>query len=255
MDLDGKITIVTGAGSGIGKAAAKLFYQHGARVVVADVNEAAANEVAESLGERAIAAKADVSSAADVERMVTSTLLKWNRIDVLVNNAGFGKTGNVVSVTEDDWDRLFAVNVKGVFLCSKHVIPEMAKTGGGVIVNTSSYTSMSAISDRVAYVATKGAVSAMTRAMAMDHAKDGIRVNAVAPGTIDSPYFEAIFAKADDPAKLRAEYCARAVMNRMGNADEIAEAILFLASDRSSFATGSVMTIDGGSSIGNHLVR
>jgi meso-butanediol dehydrogenase / (S,S)-butanediol dehydrogenase / diacetyl reductase len=133
-------------------------------------------------------------------------------------------------------------------------VPVMQRQGGGVIVNTTSYTAVSAIANRAAYVASKGGVSALTRAMALDHVNDHIRVNAVAPGTIDSPYFTKIFTQAADPAGLRKQYDARAAMGRMGDADEVAEAILFLASDRSKFATGSVLTVAGGSSIGNHLV-
>lgn len=255
MELKDKVCVVTGSASGIGRATAKLFAENGAKVAVVDVNEEAAKSTARELGPDAIGIRVDVSVAKDVESMVSEVKAKWGRIDVLVNNAGFGMTGNVVTIAEEDWDRIMAVNLKGIFLCSKYVVPVMISQGGGSIVNTTSYTAVSAIADRTAYVASKGAISALTRAMALDHAKQGIRVNAVAPGTIDSPYFERIFKQSPDPQKLREEFNARAAMNRMGLPEEIAEAMMFLASDRSKFATGSILTMDGGSSIGNHLVR
>lgn len=252
MELQNKVCIVTGGASGIGKAIATLFAREGAQVVIADVDGGAAHSVAAEIG--AIGVACNVASSSDVKALVDQVVARYQRIDVLVNNAGFGMTGNVVTIEEDDWDRLMSVNLKGMFLCSKYVVPVMAEQRSGSIINTTSYTATSAIANRTAYVASKGGVSALTKAMALDHAADGIRVNAVAPGTIDSPYFDRIFAQAAEPEKLRAAFEARAVMNRMGNPDEIAEAFLFLASDRSRFATGSVLTVDGGSSIGNHLV-
>lgn len=255
MDLDQKVCIVTGGGSGIGRATAELFAKNGAYVVIADVNEDAAARVAAGIGNAAIGVCVDTSCAEQVKAMVDETVAERKRIDVLINNAGFGTTGNVVTTPEETWDRIMAVNVKSIFLCSKYVIPVMRQNGGGAIVNTTSYTATSAIADRTAYVASKGAISSLTRAMAMDHVKDGIRVNAVAPGTIDSPYFTRIFAEAADPMKLRSDFNARAAMDRMGTPEEIAEAMLFLASDRSRFATGSILTVDGGSSVGNHLVN
>lgn len=252
MELNNKVCIVTGGASGIGKAIATIFAQNGASVIVADVNAEAAQATAEEIGATGIGC--NVAINADVQAMVETTVARFGRIDVLVNNAGFGLTGNVVTIEEQDWDRLMSVNLKGMFLCAKHVVPVMARQKSGSIINTTSYTATSAIANRTAYVASKGGVSALTRAMALDHAADGIRVNAVAPGTIDSPYFDRIFAQSDAPDALRAAFEARAVMNRMGKPEEIAEAFLFLASDRSRFATGSILTVDGGSSIGNHLV-
>ncbi|MES0172584.1 SDR family oxidoreductase [Mesorhizobium sp. M0006] len=254
MDLRGKVCIVTGGASGIGLATSTLFAKNGAKVAIADVNLETANDAARQIGGDASAFACDVSLSGQVSAMVDGVVARWGRIDVLVNNAGFGFTGTVVSIAEEDWDRLMAVNLKGMFLCSKFVVPIMQRQGGGTIVNTTSYTAVSAIANRAAYVASKGGVSALTRAMALDHAKDNIRVNAVAPGTIDSPYFTKIFQQAADPEGLRKQYDARAAMQRMGQADEVAEAILFLASDRSRFATGSILTVDGGSSIGNHFV-
>lgn len=252
MELQNKVCIVTGGASGIGRSIASLFAREGAHVVIADVDGGAAQSVAAEIGGMGVAC--NVASSADVKALVDQVVARFDRIDVLVNNAGFGITGSVVTIDEEDWDRLMAVNLKGMFLCAKYVVPVMAEQRSGSIINTTSYTATSAIANRTAYVASKGGVTALTKAMALDHAADGIRVNAVAPGTIDSPYFDRIFAQAAEPEKLRAAFEARAVMNRMGKPDEIAEAFLFLASDRSRFATGSIVTVDGGSSIGNHLV-
>ncbi|OYX69535.1 MAG: short-chain dehydrogenase [Rhizobiales bacterium 32-66-11] len=249
MSMDGKVVIVTGSASGIGRAAATLFVRDGAKVVIADSNEEAARETAAALGPNARALRADVSKDADVRALVAFTLDQFGRIDVLVNNAGFGFTGTVVSIPEADWDRLMSVNLKGVFLCSKHVIPVMAAQGGGAIVNTGSYTAGVGIADRAAYVASKGGVVSLTRAMALDHVDQNIRVNAVAPGTVHSPYFDRMFAQSADPAGMKKALDDRAPMHRMGRPEEIAEAILWLASDKSAFATGSTLTIDGGTSI------
>ncbi|MGW2332194.1 SDR family oxidoreductase [Streptomyces sp. NPDC001700] len=247
-EFDGDVVVITGSGSGIGRAAATLLHSRGARVVVADVNGAAAAEVAAALGEGALPVQADVSDAASVRELVERTVQHFGRIDVLVNNAGFGFRGTVATIAEEDWDRLFAVNVKGVFLVTKYALPHLTASGAGRIVNTSSYTSLVGIPDRAAYVASKGAVTALTRALALDHAADGVRVNAVAPGTVDSPYFAKMTAAADNPQALRDELNGRAPMGRMGEPEEIAEAIAWLASPRSSFATGSILTVDGGTS-------
>lgn len=254
MDLANKVCIITGGASGIGLATATLFAKNGAKVAVVDIDAEKATTAAGQFGGEVIAIGCDVSKSAQVSAAVDKVLARWGRVDVLVNNAGFGFTGTVVTIPEEDWDRLMSVNLKGMFLFSKYVIPVMDRQGGGAIVNTTSYTAVSAIANRAAYVASKGGVSALTRAMAMDHAGQNIRVNAVAPGTIDSPYFQKIFAQSADPEGLRRQYDARATLGRMGQAEEVAEAILFLASDRSKFATGSILTLDGGSSIGNHLV-
>jgi len=165
---------------------------------------------------------------------------------VLINNAGYGIPGSVVETSEDDWDKLMAVNVNGVFFGCKYAIPVMKQQGGGVIVNTASIVANVGIRNRAAYCASKGAVAALTRAMALDHVNDNIRVNCVAPGTIDSPYFEDIIRKSERPQELRRELEARQAMNRLGRPEEIANAFLFLASDESSFSTGSMLIVDGG---------
>jgi len=248
VNFTDQTVIVTGAGSGIGRAAALRFAELGANVVIADKNGTAAREVADEAGAKALAVTVDVSDSASVRSMIKTVVNNFGAIDVLCNNAGFGFPGNVLEIDEDNWDRLMSVNLKGVYLCSKYAIPELAKTGDGRIVNTSSYTASVGIRDRAAYVASKGGVSALTRAMALDHVDQGIRVNAVAPGTINSPYFDKMITESANPQKLVDELNGRSPMHRMGRPEEVAEAIVWLAAKESSFATGSVLTIDGGTS-------
>ncbi len=244
--LKDKICLVTGGGSGIGRATSLLFAREGARVVVADKVLPAAEGVAREAGGGAFALEVDVAVSASVQAMIRTTVERCGRLDVLVNNAGYGIPGSVVETSEEDWNRLMAVNVNGVFLGCKYAIPVMKRQGGGAIVNTASTVSSIGIRDRAAYCASKGAVAALTRAMALDHVADHIRVNCVAPGTVDSPYLQRIFQSSPDPDALRRELNGRQAMNRMGRPEEIAQAFLFLASDESSFCTGSMLTIDGG---------
>lgn len=248
MNFSGQTVIVTGAGSGIGRATALKFAALGASVAVIDLNDAAAAAVAEAAGPEAIAIEADVSNSGNVRSMAETVVERFGSIDVLCNNAGIGFAGTVQSIEEADWDRLMAVNLKSVYLCSKYCLPELEKSGKGRIVNTASYTANAGIAGRAAYVASKGGVVSLTRAMALDHVGQGVRVNAVAPGTVYTPYFDVIAAESPDPQKLVDDLNARSPMGRMGQPEEIAEAIVWLASHESSFATGSVLTIDGGSS-------
>lgn len=248
MKLAGKIAIVTGGGSGIGHETCKLFAREGATVIVADRDLEAAMRVAGEIvaaGGKAEPVAVDVGKDAEVKAMVDKVVAGHGRIDILVNNAGYGIAGTVVTTSEADWDALMAVNVKGVFLGCKHVIPVMTSQGGGAIVSTASAAANIGIHDRAAYVASKGAVAALTRAMAIDHVDAGIRINAVAPGTIESPYFAKILS-GPDGAQLRRGLEERQAMERLGQPVEIAQAILWLASDDASFCTGSVMVVDGG---------
>ncbi|MFL4972751.1 MAG: SDR family oxidoreductase [Microvirga sp.] len=249
MRLKGKVCIVTGGGSGIGRATCLLFAKEGARVVVADKRQQAAEGVAAegaAAGATMLPTMMDVSRDDDAQRVVHQTVEAFGRLDVLVNNAGYGFAGTVVDTDEEAWDDLMAVNVRGVYLCSKHAIPAMAKNGGGAIVNTASVVAAVGIRNRAAYCASKGAVAALTRAIAIDHVAEGIRCNAVAPGTIDTPYFDEILRKSPVAADSRKALEARQLLGRLGTPEEIAAGILFLASDESRFATGTILTIDGG---------
>src|SRR6476619_6348308 len=244
MRLKEKVCVITGGGSGIGRATALLFAQEGAHLVIADKRnaQAVAAECANK-GAQAIAVEADVAVVADVRRMIEAAVERFRRLDVLVNNAGYGITGSVVETDEEDWDALMAVNVRGVFLCSKYAIPAMRRSGGGTIVNTASVVAAVGVGDRAAYCASKGAVAALTRAIAIDHVGEGIRCNAIAPGTIDTPYFNDILKAS---AATRKALAARHLLGRLGTPEEIAAGILFLASDESRFATGTILTLDGG---------
>lgn len=246
MRLRNKICIVTGGGSGIGRATSLLFAREGASVVVADKALESAKDVAAEAGNGVMALAVDVADSGRVKDMIEETVRRFGRIDVLVNNAGYGISGDVVQTSEQDWGKLMAVNVNGVFHGCKHVIPVMRKQGGGVIVNTASTVSLIGIRDRAAYCASKGAVASLTKAMALDHVQDKIRINCVAPGTIESPYFAEMFAKLSDPAQARRELEQRQAMNRMGKPEEVAYAMLYLACDESSFVTGTVLVVDGG---------
>ena len=249
MKLDKKVAVVTGAGSGIGEATARLFGQEGAHVCVVDLNIDAAQRVAEAIrqqGGKAEAHAVDVSADEQVAALMGSVESHHGTLDILVNNAGFGIAGTAPATSRESFDRIMSVNVTGVFLGCKYAIPIMQRQGGGVIVNTGSVGGLVGLRERAAYCASKGAVIAMTRAMALDHVGDGIRINAVAPGTIESPYFKEIFARSSDPEALRAQLSARQPMNRLGTPEEVAKAILFLSSDDSTFATGSILVLDGG---------
>jgi NAD(P)-dependent dehydrogenase (short-subunit alcohol dehydrogenase family) len=232
----GKRAFVTGAGSGIGEAVARALQAEGASVTLADLSDAVA-AVAADLGGAATAIQLDVRDEDQVRASMPEV------IDVLVNVAGIGSTTNAPDTPLEVWEQVFAVNARGTFLTCKHAIPGMVARGGGAIVNVASVAALVGLKNRAAYCASKGAVVALTRALAVDHVADGVRVNAVCPGTVDSPWVRRLVEDVGDSLETLK---ARQPMGRLGTPDEIAESILYLASDQAAFVTGSALVIDGG---------
>jgi meso-butanediol dehydrogenase / (S,S)-butanediol dehydrogenase / diacetyl reductase len=232
-----KRALVTGAGSGIGEAVARGLHAEDAEVLLADVRAEPVEAIAAELGERATAVALDVRDEDAVRRAVSADL------DVLANVAGIGSTTTAPETALDTWEDVFAVNARGTFLCCKHAIPAMVARGGGAIVNMGSVAGLVGLRNRAAYCASKGAVIALTRALAIDHVGDGVRVNAVCPGTVDSPWVRRLV---DDVGESLDALRARQPMGRLGAPDEIAAAVLYLASDDAAFVTGTAFVIDGG---------
>jgi NAD(P)-dependent dehydrogenase (short-subunit alcohol dehydrogenase family) len=245
MRLEGKVALITGGGSGMGRVASELFASEGANVVLTDVNDESGEATASAIGERVRYVHADVSQESDAETMVAETIDAFGRLDVLYNNAGIMPLGDG-SVTDNDaeiWDEVLAVNVKGVAFGCKFGIPAMIANGGGSIINVASFVAwMGAATSQTAYTASKGAVLAMTREIAVEYARQGIRCNALCPGPIETPLLLALLS--DDEKKRRR--FVHIPMGRLGKAEELARAALFLASDDSSFMTGASLIVDGG---------
>jgi NAD(P)-dependent dehydrogenase (short-subunit alcohol dehydrogenase family) len=247
MTLKDKVAIITGAKSGIGFATALRFSAEGAEVVVADVRAGhqEVREIAKRGGE-ALFVQVDVSSEPQVRALIEKAVAAYGRLDVLVNNAGVELAKKVTDTGEAEWDRLMNVNLKGVFLCSKAAIPVMQRQGGGVIVNVASELGLVGGSEIAAYCASKGGVVQLTKAMAIDHAADGIRVNCVCPGPVSTPLLEAIIGASSDPEEERRRIAEKTLLKRVGQPEEIANVIAFLASDESSYMTGAAVLVDGG---------
>lgn len=243
--LAGKTALITGAGSGIGKAIARTFSDSGARVILGDISEEAVRQTANEI-DGALPLQVDVSSADSMKSFIDRAYSESGQIDILCNNAGIGSTQNVADEDVDTWDQVFGVNARGVFLGCKYVIPRMIEHGGGTIVNTASVAGLIGLNNRAAYCASKGAVIALTKQIAVSYVKDGIRCNCVCPGTVDSPWVGRLLEAAGDPAAERANLIARQPMGRLGQPEEVARAVLYLASDDSAFMTGSELVIDGG---------
>lgn len=241
--FEGKSVVVTGAGSGIGLEMVRLFSEEGARVVAADLDPGDAPPTA-------LALKVDVSDPEAMEAMIATAVERHGRLDVLCNNAGIGSTTSVIDASVEEWERVFAVNVRGVFLGTKHALPHMLAQGAGVIVNTASVAGMIGLPDRASYSASKGAVIALTRQVAVQYAGTGVRCVAVCPGTVASPWVGRLLDEAEDPEARRAQLVARQPLGRLGEPVEIAKAAVYLASDDCAFVTGSEFVIDGGLTAG-----
>jgi NAD(P)-dependent dehydrogenase (short-subunit alcohol dehydrogenase family) len=247
--LEGKRAIVTGAGAGIGRAIALRLSAEGARVALADVDEGAARGVAreiEEAGGEALVRRTDVTDASEVEALVRATVGEWGGLDVMVNNAGVGVAATAEGTSEADWDRLMTVNLKGTFLGIKYAVPAIRDSGGGSIVNMSSIAALVGLPDRAAYCAAKGGILALSRAAAADHVAEGVRINCIAPGTVDTPWVDRITSSYDDPAEARAKMEARQPHGRLVTPEEIAAMAAYLASDESASCVGACMVVDGG---------
>ncbi len=256
--LDGKVSLITGAGNGIGRGIALRFAREGSAVGVFDIKaadcERVANEINQS-GGRAIALAANVTQADEVSAAIKKLVEAFGLINVLVHNAGVMPIGTIDQTSEADWDRAYAVNVKGAYLCCQEVIPIMRQHGSGSIVLMASITGVNGLPGLAAYSGTKGALISMARAMAIDHARDNIRVNSVSPGTIDSPMLHDFVAVTENPELTRRAFDEVQPRGRVGTIEEVAAVFAFLASDQSSYVSGANISVDGGMSVKSEQPR
>jgi NAD(P)-dependent dehydrogenase (short-subunit alcohol dehydrogenase family) len=247
--LSGKRALITGAASGIGRATALLFAREGAAVAVVDVDEMGGQAVVQTIldeGGQAIFVRGDVTRAADCQRAVQETVHRLGGLDILFNNAGIIRRATVIDTSEEEWERVMAVNVKSIFLLGKYAVPAMAQSGGGAIVNTASGWGLVGGRNAVSYCASKGAVVNMTRAMALDHGAQNIRVNCVCPGDTDTPMLRSEAQQLGEPEEAFLADAADRPLQRIGRPEDIARAVLYLASDDSAFVTGTALVVDGG---------
>src|SRR6266446_7706108 len=254
MQLSGKVALITGSASGIGRATALLFAREGAAVALADLNADAGHRVADEIAQSGVHAffePVDVTRATDCQRLVERAIREFGRIDILFNNAGIIRRATVVDLSEDDWDRVMAVNVKSIYLLSREVIPHMRKAGGGTIVNTASGWGLTGGAKAAVYCASKGAVVLLTKALAVDHGPQNIRVNCICPGDTDTGMLRSEAQQLGETSDQFLAEAAKRPLGRVGTPEEIARAALYLASDASSFVTGTALVVDGGGLAGS----
>jgi NAD(P)-dependent dehydrogenase (short-subunit alcohol dehydrogenase family) len=247
--LEGKCALITGGASGIGRATAQVFAEEGAAVAIADINDMAGRVFVRDIkatGGEALYIHCDVTRAEDCQRAVEKTVEQLGGLDILFNNAGMIRRANVVETSETEWDQVMAVNVKSVFLMSKFAVPIMAAAGGGSIINSGSGWGLKGGSKAVSYCASKGAVVNMTRAMAIDHGGDNIRVNCVCPGDTDTPMLRGEAGQLGQNEERFLEEAAERPLGRLGKPSEVAQAVLYMASDAASYVTGTTLVVDGG---------
>jgi NAD(P)-dependent dehydrogenase (short-subunit alcohol dehydrogenase family) len=244
--LNGKIALITGAGSGIGKACALAFAREGAKVVLVGRTKEKLDAVAASIGDAALACSGDVSSSSDIEKIVKRAVEVFGGLNVLLNNAAVLHPGTAESHSESEWDETFDTNVRGLWLLSRAVLPRMRNAGGGSIINISSVIGLVGAKNRIAYSASKGAVTLMTKSMALDHASENIRVNCICPGIVETELVAQFITQAPDPEAARKQRVALHPMGRFGQPEDIAPIAVFLASDESSWITGVAYPVDGG---------
>ena len=249
MRFKGEVAVVTGAASGIGEATAIAFAQEGAGVVIVDTDREQGEVVAKKIEEQGgdvLVVPADVARENEVQGMVEDVTARWGRLDVLVNNAGIYYQADVVDTPSDVWNDVLAVNLSGAFLCTKYAVPAMIRGGGGAVINVASEAGLVGIKGQVAYNVSKGGMIALTRSCAVDLAGQGVRVNCVCPGTSDTPLVHEAVNRASDPAAARRALEEVRPLNRLGKPEEIAAAILYLASSEAGYATGAILSVDGG---------
>lgn len=247
--LEGKVALITGGGTGIGRAIALAFAREGAKLAVAGRRKEKLNETIQEMekqGGQGLAIVCDVAKARDAAHAVRETVKNFGRLNVLVNNAGVLHASTIEGIAEEDWDRLMTINLKGPFLMCRAALPEFRKAGGGAIINVGSVLGLVAMKDRAAYCASKGGVTLLTKAMALDHAHENVRSNCICPSIVETELVQGLFAASEEGKALRKARIGQIPIGRMGRPEDVAELAVFLASDESSWLTGAAIPLDGG---------